>query len=252
MSIPPTGFDGAALLRALFDVIESNLQKRSRARKPSEMNWGLQHLHSAAPWTQDHSPETSLERTIALLQPQNRKWIHQVPVASGLLNASADRRRSIDLVVDLGDHVYEFIELKVASDTPLFAAMEILRYGIVYLCSRRHADELGYNAERIELFNATSICLTVLAPRTFYCKGYNLAWLEHSLNAGLKSLPAVSGLDHVEFRFKSFPEKFVWRCLASASESAQGLTTHDELREALAGCVAGWVQSNSARESATH
>jgi hypothetical protein len=73
------------------------------------------------------SPEKTLEKTIAKITDAD--WVNQVPTASGLWNASADTHRNIDLVHRLGPKQYEFIELKVETDTPLKAAMESLIYG---------------------------------------------------------------------------------------------------------------------------
>ena len=81
---------------------------------------------------------------------------------------------------------YELIELKTddGGGTPLFAAMEILQYGVLYIFSREKFQELGYHG--IELLNAKGIHLRVLAPADYYAP-YNLSWLEKSINKGLAS-----------------------------------------------------------------
>jgi hypothetical protein len=89
-------------------------------------------------------------------------------------------------VHNLAHGVWEFIELKVNSDTPLYAAMEILQYGLLFLFSRHHQQELQYDTSK-ELLQATQIHLKVLAPSRYYTSNragapYQLQWLEESLN----------------------------------------------------------------------
>ena len=62
--------------------------------------------------------------------------------------------------------------------------MEILQYGVLYIFSRINAKALGYDAKKIKLFGATGIHLKILAPAAYY-EGYDLAWLEGSINGGL-------------------------------------------------------------------
>ena len=87
--------------------------------------------------------------------------------------------------------------------TPLFAAMEILQYGVLYIFSRENAKTLGYKVADIELLLATGIHLKVLAPATYY-EGYDLSWLEENINGGLDNFldPSERGFK-MDFKFES-------------------------------------------------
>jgi hypothetical protein len=69
--------------------------------------------------------------------------------------------------------VYELIELKVESNTPLYAAMEILQNAVLYIFYRERKKELeGEVAEPKDILRATVIHLRVLAPCNYY-EGYD-------------------------------------------------------------------------------
>jgi hypothetical protein len=55
---------------------------------------------------------------------------------SGLIAGVADGRRAIDLVHQCGRRHFELIEIKIASDKPLYAAVEIIGYGCIGLLAR--------------------------------------------------------------------------------------------------------------------
>ncbi len=167
-------FDGNALIQEILAQVKSNWRQ---GKSRSNENWR---------WKKNlkiktKSEEVVLERWIA--RTTDNDWVNQVPVASGLTQ-SAGGRRAIDLVHRCGDGWYEFIELKVGEGggTPLFAAMEILQYGVLYIFSRENARTLGYKEAGI--LGATGIHLKVLAPASYY-EGYDLLWLEESINSGL-------------------------------------------------------------------
>ena len=108
-------FDAKALIGNILAQVKRN---RDQTRLPSDKNWRWEkHLEIDS---DNRSPEVKLERQI--VRSSGNDWVNQVPVASGLAG-SGDRRRAIDLVHRCGNGWYEFIELKVGSDTPLFGAM---------------------------------------------------------------------------------------------------------------------------------
>ena len=76
-------------------------------------------------------------------------WSNQVPIISGIAGSSAYKRRAVDLVRCLPDGGFNFVELKVASDTPLYAAIEVLNYGLLWLLSRETRVQLGYQSNPI-------------------------------------------------------------------------------------------------------
>jgi hypothetical protein len=75
--------------------------------------------------------------------PGERRAAHQVPVASGVLDGNRDKKSCVDLVCRTAPGCFDLIELKVGSNHAVYAAMEVLRYGVLYLFSRRFAGELG-------------------------------------------------------------------------------------------------------------
>lgn len=209
----PESFNGTALISVIYGQIEKNLSNRP-ARAPSSENWKIRSERTAnniRPSSENKSAEVTLERAIAQRWPE--KWTYQMPIASGLIDHKSDKRRSIDLVC-LGDNgCFDFVELKLESDTPLYAAMEILGYGLVYLASRMDsAKNLKYgNGASLPVMSATAISLVVLAPSKYYeeCK---LGWLERGLNDGLNDLLAAKEVKNLkmDFRFERFPKNFAW------------------------------------------
>lgn len=220
---PPDASAGGALVTAIFKRIQSNLAQRPD-RRPSSKNWTLRStgpLASVETALNNESDEVTLERAIVSAWPD--QWAYQMPVASGLFGPASDKRRAVDLIGLRGDGRFDFVELKLQSDTPLYAAMEILAYGLVYLASRIDAAKnLAYpDGKTLPVMAATTIDLIVLAPADYY-KGYSLGWLQRSLKLGLARLLAdegVTGLD-MTFRFDQFPASFAW----THKDKAAGLT----------------------------
>lgn len=149
-------FDENTLTRALAKISENRILV---TRTPSRENWRLQRDTEYS----TTSPEVSLERTIVNVCGEN--WFNQVPVASGLVDSNEDRHAKIDLANVNKKHA-KFIELKWASNTPLFATIEILRYALVYIFSVSKRESLGYREKR--LLDLESIELQVLAPHSYY------------------------------------------------------------------------------------
>ena len=169
-------FDGRTLIQRIFDQVTSNWHGR-KSRYSENWRW------KPNPDLATKSEEVVLERWI-VRTATHKDWVNQVPVASGLTTGSAGGRRAIDLVHRCPDGWYEFIELKVdeGAGTPLFAAMEILQYGVLYLFSRENASTLGY--KKTGMLGAPGIHLKVLAPTSYY-EEFDLSWLEESINSGL-------------------------------------------------------------------
>ena len=131
---PPMPFDGVRLVRDMFEMVAENWSRCIAAldRRPSRENWRWfdpKCEHAA----QNLSPEVTLECAIvgAAMSLNREDWSNQVPIASGLIAGGGDRRRAIDLIHRRGPVAFAFVELKVGSDNPLFAAVEILKYGFV-------------------------------------------------------------------------------------------------------------------------
>jgi hypothetical protein len=154
-------------------------------------------------------PETVLEKMVALLADDS--WFNQVSTCS-------EHGRRIDLGRACGANEFEFIELKYGhgensgTNHPLYAAIEIVKYALLYAHTRiSHCSQPQLPLR--PLLNARVIHLRVLAPAGYYeyqtrngrvCK-FEFEWLEHSLNHELSSLqPPVT----YDFRFEKLTAEF--------------------------------------------
>jgi hypothetical protein len=154
------------------------------------------------------SEEVLLERAVAILDTD--MWACQLSTSSGVEGPYLHRRRAIDLVRHLGPCQYAFVELKVDSDNPLFAAFEILGYALAYLHAK--ANDWSGSGDH-DVFDAAHIELTILGPKKWF--GYvkrgtemrldkNLDWLikeiAESLNGFVKAEFPVAPLFTMKFR----------------------------------------------------
>lgn len=179
------------IARLLFEVIAANyVRGGATANKDrSQQNWrwcSIQSQIGAA----NRSPEVVLERAVAAscLRAGRVDWGNQVPVASGLIRGVSDRRRAIDLVHRRGERHFEFIELKIASDTPLYAAIEIIGYACIWLLAR------GDRPSRPSaLLDADQVDLRVLAPAAFY-GSHKLQAIESRLDQSSSALGERHGV----------------------------------------------------------
>ena len=204
---PPKSFNGVDFVDGIFKIIQENWEScvLSKGRKPSGENWRWFHPKTALA---DHnsSAEVCLERALvdACLTAGRTDWSNQVPLASGLVDGSSYRRKAIDLVHQRNDQAFDLIELKVASDNPLYAAMEILQYGLVWLLSRRDRERLGYAGKAI--IEAEDVLFVVLAPEIYF-ENRDVRRIGKPLDRGLSVLGEKHGV-RLGFRFQSFPSAF--------------------------------------------
>jgi hypothetical protein len=212
----------AALLRAMVGQIEANWAvspRRLAGKRPSPQNWRFRAMPGIA--AHNESPEKTLEKAIVHTEPDTN-WANQVPTASGLYQSHRDRHRNIDLFRRRGPGTYDFIELKVGSDMPTYAAMEVVQYAALYSFARRHytAHERGQH----DLLQADTIHLRVLAPFSYY-RRQPVAALERSIDLGLAAFCAAAALAWtMDFAFLAFPVSFVWPCGAEELQAAlQGI-----------------------------
>lgn len=217
LSAPPGQFNGYDLIAAIYDRIEKNLMRRPK-RKPSKENWKFRSTSDQGTVNtgeKNTSDEVTLER--AIIEKWPTEWTYQMPVASGLFSSTSDKRRSVDLVYikEKDNRSFDFVELKIASDSPLYAAMEILGYGLVYYASRQDtAKNLKYDSKDLAVLGARKISLCVLAPEAFYGT-YNLKWLQKAINDGLERLVDIDSFK-MDFRFEKF--EFKWKYTMSGSD----------------------------------
>jgi hypothetical protein len=204
---PPPTFDATALIEKIYAQVKANWKKGVNC-EPSTENWRFESRMNIDARNDD--PEIKLERAIVGTQTQSHiNWANQTPTSSGFVGPHADKHRNIDLIHRIADRAYEFIELKVESNTPLYAAMEILQYAVLYIFSRENERKMeGGSAKQKLLREATVIHLRVLAPCSYY-EGYRLEWLEENISNGLKAFLArrMPKLQ-MDFRFDAFPPWF--------------------------------------------
>jgi len=184
-------FDGVTTVQRIYDIIVENyaITGATANKDRSKQNW---RWHSLQPQIAAHnrSPEVVVERAVAVAcQALGRiDWANQIPVASGLVAGSGDGRRAIDLVRHRGDRHFEFIELKIASDTPLYAALEIVGYMCLWLLARVDRPE-----RPSALLEADRIDLIVLAPTKYY-ERFSLEGLENAFDEGVRALGTRHGV----------------------------------------------------------
>jgi hypothetical protein len=243
----PAHLDGASLIRALYDhTVERWRAVNGRfPRRASAENWRFT-LNTKIS-ERNTSREKQVEKRIALLAEQGRlgkdEWANQIPVASGLLDQHADKKACVDLARRTGPGSFDLIELKLdpASGHALFAAMEALRYGVLYLFSRRLGRDLGYVSGGSGLLGAQRIRLVVLAPASYYLgvPPALLQGLRNQLNTGLATecrREGPAGLA-MEFEFEQFSEPFCWP------------GTDDDLIAALLRRHSAWETARQAAQS---
>lgn len=229
---PVSKFDGGKLIKDIYEKIGSNWRERKYLKSPSCENWRLipnpSKKDKAKEGNRKNKLEVRLERAIVDMFARDRSdaqnWANQVPTASGFVGPRTDKRGAIDLVHRLGDGAYELIELKVhaSGGTPLYAAMEILQYGALYIFARRK-EQIKSAANEKRLLQAKSIHLKVLAPCDYY-NGCKLDWLEDEINSGLKRYLAAQTFDFdLDFKFEAFPPGFSLKPFPEYGAIAQAL-----------------------------
>jgi len=192
------------LVDLIYRTVACNYKRGDAAanRDRSKKNWRWQ-LQTRIR-TDNPSREVVLERAIAAAccRTGREDWANQVPVASGLIAGPAGGRRAIDLAHRCGHRHFELIELKIASDTPLYAAVEIICYGCIWLLARASPPSI-----KPEILDADHIDLRVLAPVDYYTR-YDLTELEAALNQGCGALGQARDLT-MTFAFRAVDERLV-------------------------------------------
>jgi len=195
--------DGEQVVEAIYQTIAENYRRSdaSANKDRSRANWRWQSLQPQIS-SHNRSAEVVIERAIAsaCCRLKREDWANQVPVSSGLIPAAGDGRRAIDLVRRLGNSHFELIELKIRSDTPLFAAIEIIVYGCLWLIARNDKP-----TRPSALLDADNIDLCVLAPAAYYAR-YSLGDLTTALDAGVRALGKRGGVK-LSFTFKCLDDR---------------------------------------------
>lgn len=204
LSARPVPVDGAELINSLYNQVEVNWGG-CHCRSEENWRWRL----SPKMWPHNKSPEKTLEKEI--VRHSSGEWVNQIPTSSGWLHDVEERHANVDLGRKCGTDWYELVELKAGlrADTPLKAAFEILRYGLMYCFARLHRQELG--SYQTVLLTAKQIDLKVLAPCSAYDR-YSFAWLATALDCGLGEFCRKRFDDKlkIHFGYEAFPREFNW------------------------------------------
>jgi hypothetical protein len=214
--------DGAELVRRLMNRIGQNrsaLTEADRAARGSQ-TWRWKKNTNLNPVNK--SIEVRIERAVARLLDDD--WVNQVPTASGLTD-SDEQRRSIDIVHRRSAGEFDFIELKAlrpgerssGHQSPLSAAMEVLKYGLIFLYCKENRSILYPDADVAKpVLEARTVHLEVLATtncyqRTEQAEPFRIAWLNQLVANGLMELNRQPNASvSFDFAFRQFPKSFVW------------------------------------------
>ena len=170
---PINAQESFVLISELYEILESNYrQVGAKPRSQSKELWRCEPVTSInIDGKNNQSDEKILEKAVAMLvaKGQMPEWFNQCPVASGISDPRKDNKRAVDLVhwCKSYSHVH-LIELKWKSDSPLYALLEVLEYGLAYIFCRVHKKDLPLQCP--SLMDARHVSLEVLAPRQFYAR----------------------------------------------------------------------------------
>ncbi|MBN9079822.1 MAG: hypothetical protein BGN87_13280 [Rhizobiales bacterium 65-79] len=205
---PPGEFDGVSFVAALFKRFADNWDRCLERRPKGSLQNFRWHKPQRNISPQNRSPEVTLERALihALAGAGRMDWSNQVPIVSGVSGSHAGKRRAVDLVHKMPGDGFELVELKTASNTPLFAALEVLQYGLLWLLSRRDRQLLSY-VDR-EMLDISVLHLSVLAPKAFYSAA-PLGPLAQALDDGIAALGGEAGVA-MRLTQTAFPAGFHW------------------------------------------
>jgi hypothetical protein len=199
---------GAAQVSELIEDLLNELRKdlRDAPKRTSRQNWRFERITNIDP--ANESPETKLEKALARFGGD--EWANQVPSASGLFKSTPATKKNIDIAHRReSDDSFDFVELKIESDTPLYAAFEILLNGVLYLLARELCGEKRTEGfcHGSPLLRAKGIHLRVLAPPAYYeaHDREKLRRMEEAIDAGIRGVAQRYGLA-MSFGFRELGE----------------------------------------------
>lgn len=193
------------------DLVDEFNKQGKECKSHSHQNWRFEKQPNLA--SRNESAEKVLEKNV-VKHPKHTLWVNQVPVASGVFTGRADGHRAIDLVCRVCEGNYEFVELKIRSNNPVYAAYEILLYGVVYVFYRKNAILWNKGDAEKEILKAEAVSLIVAAPHDYF-KGYpHLEKLQNLLSMQLSNWASktIEGFS-MNFRFDSFDYDDSEKCI---------------------------------------
>lgn len=106
----------------------------------------------------------------------HEKWATQIPIWSGIRGPRSDGRCDIDIGYSVKEGCFSLCELKIGSDDPLYAIVELVTYVLGYLIARKLAaflppekvQKIRDNSQ--QLIDAFSVDWLVVAPAEYYEK----------------------------------------------------------------------------------
>jgi hypothetical protein len=173
--------------KQILNRIRTNWNDEQRQGSKENWRWAPELLMSPS-----NKGEKELEKLAAFLLGES-EWTNQIPVCSGLMPRS-EGGRAIDLVREISETTFEFIELKfkltkgvVTGDRhPMYAALELLEYGMLYVFAREK-KLIKTQKANLDLSQADTVDLVVLGPESWYGE-YDFQWLADAINESLNEL----------------------------------------------------------------
>ncbi len=127
---------------------------------------------------QNFAPETLFEKHLAkeAEEAKDIAWANQIPIWSGLCEVGSKANIDIGFMPRPGH--FRLFELKIGTDHPLYALIEVVTYALGYLSVRKVAGAQATDAvetRRIRsqdagLLDAKNLHWTVIAPESFYLR----------------------------------------------------------------------------------
>lgn len=194
--------DLTTLIKDLWKQLAVNwVEGRCQSRGKFNWRWQLRPEGGKG----ENQPEVALQRRIARFIEKaglRERWSNETPTGSGLSEGASGDPGGLDLAHRDGDGGVILIELKVASNTPVSAAFQIVQYGLVLTLARLVDDTVKFivnDAWR----RAKSAQLLVLAPHSFYSNYLGMGWFEKRLDAAVREFGSAHDLP-MRFAFREF------------------------------------------------
>ena len=196
------------IVEAMWRLIATNWVEGQCQWRGSE-NWRWEPCENLSVERPNRSEEVLLNRTLA--QKLNKeRWTNETPTASGLAEKGGREPGGLDLAYHCPPDRVRLIELKIRSNNPVYAAFQIVTYGLVLNLARLVHERLLHKNGPITISeqwrSANQADLLVLAPTSYYSEYPNLGWFEDQLKAGVVTFGKTQKLG-MDFGFRRFDEK---------------------------------------------